>query len=121
MSMLRSDLCDYSDPYIVVKGDIIVTEPGNAKRNKKKFKNNAPFNKCISKINGVKIDNAEDLNTVKITEKQQKACGIITEMSQVTLFLLILNLLKARQILQGILTMLVMVKLVMMQTKLVKT
>ena len=119
--MLKSDLCDYSDPYIVVKGDIIVTEPGNAKRNKAvTFKNNAPFNNCISKINGVKIDNAKDLNTVKITEKQQKACGIITEMSQVTLFLLILNLLNARQILQGILTMLVMVKLVMMQTKLVK-
>ena len=104
-----------------MKGDIIVTEPGNAKRNKTvTFKNNAPFNNCISKINSVKIDNAEDLNTVKITEKQQKACGIITEMSQVTLFLLILNLLNARQILQVIFTMLVMVKLVMMQTKLVK-
>ena len=25
-SMLRSDLCDYSDAYIVVKGDIIVAE-----------------------------------------------------------------------------------------------
>ena len=25
-SMLRSDLCDYSDAYIVVKGDIIVTK-----------------------------------------------------------------------------------------------
>ena len=28
------------------------------------FKNNAPFINCISKINGVKIDNAEDLNVV---------------------------------------------------------
>ena len=28
------------------------------------FKNNAPFIKCISKINGVKIDNAEDLDVV---------------------------------------------------------
>ena len=33
-SMLRSDLCDFSDAYIVVKGTITVTEPGNA--NKKK-------------------------------------------------------------------------------------
>ena len=32
--MLRSDLCDYSDPYIVVKGTITVVRPNNAKRNK---------------------------------------------------------------------------------------
>ena len=30
-SMLRSDLCDYSDAYIVVEGDILATEPDNAK------------------------------------------------------------------------------------------
>ena len=29
--MLRSDLCDYSDAYIFVKGYITVTEPDNAK------------------------------------------------------------------------------------------
>ena len=64
-SMLRSDLCDFSDAYIVVKGDITVTNPNNAKRNKAvAFKNNAPFINCISKINGVKIDNAEDLDVV---------------------------------------------------------
>ena len=46
--MLRSDLCDYSNAYIVVKGDIIVTNPNNAKRNKAvTFKNNAPFINCI--------------------------------------------------------------------------
>ena len=28
-SMLRSDLCDFSDAYIVVKGTITVTEPDN--------------------------------------------------------------------------------------------
>ena len=28
------------------------------------FKNNAPFINCISKISGVKIDNAEDLDVV---------------------------------------------------------
>ena len=32
--MLRSDLSDFSDVYIVVKGIITVTESGNAKRNK---------------------------------------------------------------------------------------
>ena len=31
--MLRSDLCDFSDAYIVVKGIIAVTNPNNAKRN----------------------------------------------------------------------------------------
>ena len=63
--MLRSDLCNYSDAYIVVKGTIIVIRPNGTKRNKSvAFKNNAPFNNCISKINGVKIDNAEDLDVV---------------------------------------------------------
>ena len=28
------------------------------------FKNNSPFINCISKINGVKVDNAEDLDVV---------------------------------------------------------
>ena len=59
-------------------------------------------------------------NTVKITENQQAACGIIKEMSQVILFFLILNILNTRQALQEILTMLVKVKLIMMQTKLIK-
>ena len=30
-SMLRSDSCDFNDSYIVVKGNITVTEPDNAK------------------------------------------------------------------------------------------
>ena len=30
--MLRSDLCDFSDRYIVVKGEITVTNPDNAKK-----------------------------------------------------------------------------------------
>ena len=63
--MRRPDLCDFSDAYIVVKRTITVTEPDNAKRNKTTaFKNNAPFINCISKINGIKIDNAEDLDVM---------------------------------------------------------
>ena len=58
--MLRSDLCDYSDAHIVVKGINDVSE-----RNKKlTFKNNAPFRSCVSKINNAFIDNAEDLDIV---------------------------------------------------------
>ena len=64
--MLRSDLCDFSDAYIVVKGDITLEGDTVAnKRNKNlAFKNNATFNNCISKINGIKIDNAEGLDVV---------------------------------------------------------
>ena len=64
--MLRSDLCDFIDAYIVVKGDITLEGDNDAnKRNKNlAFKNNAPFINCISKINGIKIDNAEDLDVV---------------------------------------------------------
>ena len=47
-SMLRSDLCDFSDAFIFVKGTITVTNPDGAKRNKAvAFINNAPFIKCI--------------------------------------------------------------------------
>ena len=64
--MLRSDLCNFSDVYIVVKGDITVTSQNNAKKKKKSvmFKNNAPFTNCITKINDIKIDNAEDIDVV---------------------------------------------------------
>ena len=41
-SMLRSDLCDYSDAYIVVKETITVERDNNTKKRNKKltFKNN---------------------------------------------------------------------------------
>ena len=64
-SMLRSDLCDFSDAHIVVKGTINVARPNNNAYDKKlAFKNNAPFVSCISKINNTLIDNAEDLDVV---------------------------------------------------------
>ena len=82
-SMLRSDLCDFSDAYIVVKRAITVTDPANAKANKSvAFKNNAPFINCISEINGVQIDNAEDLdvampmyNLLEYSKNYSKATG----------------------------------------------
>ena len=40
-TMLRSDLCDFSDAYVAVKGVIAVTNLDDAKRNKSvAFKNN---------------------------------------------------------------------------------
>ena len=68
-SMLRSDLCDYSDAYIFVKGDILVRKATvrhfiDTRNRIFTFKNNAPFTNYISKINNVFIDNAEDLDIV---------------------------------------------------------
>ena len=63
--MLRSDLCNYSHAYIVVKGTIIVTDPDNDAYEKELIlKNNAPFVPCISKITKTLIDNAEDLDVL---------------------------------------------------------
>ena len=63
--MLRPDLCDYSNAYIVVKGKITVTNPNNDAYDKKlAFKNNASFTSRILKINNTLIDNVEDLDIV---------------------------------------------------------
>ena len=71
--MLRSNLCDYSDAYILVKGKITVTAPGanndadniRDKRNRPLIlKNNAPFVSCITRINGELIEDADDLDIV---------------------------------------------------------
>ena len=71
-TMLRSNLCDYADAYILVKGTITITGAGDDaaarradERNKGViFKNCAPFTKCISKINDAEIDNAQDIDIV---------------------------------------------------------
>ena len=71
--MLRSNLCDYSDAYILVKGTITVTAPGvnnnaNNIRDKRSrpviLKNNAPFVSCITRINGELNEDADDLDIV---------------------------------------------------------
>ena len=71
--MLRSNLCDYSDAYILVKGKITVAAPGadngaNNIRDKRNrpliLKNNAPFGSCITRINDELIDDADDLDIV---------------------------------------------------------
>ena len=68
--MLKSNLCDYSDAYILVKGTISVNntaaQGASANNTNKKviFKNCAPFTNCISEINNTQIDNAKDINIV---------------------------------------------------------
>ena len=87
-SMLRSDLCDYSDAHIVVKGDITLKKTNRIEiidiRNRfLAFKNNAPFTNCISKINNVLLGNAEDLdivmsmyNLLEYSKNYRKTTGI---------------------------------------------
>ena len=65
-SMLRSDLCDYSDAYVWVKGTITVTDPNNYANFDRRLtlKNNPSFISCASNINGESVENAEDLDIV---------------------------------------------------------
>ena len=68
--MLRSSFCDYSDAYILVKGNVsvnntAVANTGASNTNKKViFKNCSPFTDCISKINNTQVDNAKDIDIV---------------------------------------------------------
>ena len=70
--MLRSNLCDYADSYILVEGTITITGAGDDaaareadERDKgATFKNCAPFTKSISRINNTYIDNAHDIDIV---------------------------------------------------------
>ena len=68
--MLRSDLCDYSDAYILVNSMITVTANAGANniRDKKDRKlilrNNAPFVSCITRINNELIEDTDDLDIV---------------------------------------------------------
>ena len=71
-TMLRSNLCDYADSYILVKGTITITGAGaNAgerqadERDKRvTFKKCVPFTKCISRMNNTDIDIAQDIDIV---------------------------------------------------------
>ena len=109
--MLRSDLCEFNDAYIVAKGDITLEGDNDTnKRNKNLvFKNNAPFINYISKINGEQIDNAEDLdvvmpmyNLLEYNKNYKKTIGRLWNYHRDEpriLFLLILNLLNTKQVL----------------------
>ena len=68
-TMVRSNLYDYADAYILINGTITITGDGDddaAKRADERviFKNCAPFTKCISRINNTEIDNAKDIDIV---------------------------------------------------------
>ena len=69
-SMLRSSLYDYSDAYILVKGNITTNNTAansaaaNNTNKKVIFKSCAQFIYCISKTNNTQVDNAKDIDIV---------------------------------------------------------
>ena len=70
--MLRSDLCDYSDVYIVVYIVVqyifyLLLKMKMIKQEKDvTFKNNALFRSYIFKINKTSIENAEEFYTIRV-------------------------------------------------------
>ena len=59
-SSSESSLCDYSDAYILVAGNVNVTAGDN--NTKVAFKNGAPFKKCRTEINEAFVGDAEHIN-----------------------------------------------------------
>ena len=59
-SWLESSLCDYSDAYFLVTGNITV--PVSNANTKAAFKNCAPFEEFRTEINETFVDNAENTN-----------------------------------------------------------
>ena len=69
---LESSLCDYSDAYILVTGNIAVTRTFASDPVQRKqlldaatqvvFKNCAPFEKCSTEIDGTLVDKANFIN-----------------------------------------------------------
>ena len=70
--MIRSNFCDYSDPYILFKGTIPInglraddTSKLADDRNKGAiFKNWTPITDCISEYDNTQIDKAKDIDDV---------------------------------------------------------
>ena len=103
-SMLRSNLCDNADAYILVKEIITITGAGNddaAKRLDERnkgviFEKCAPFTKCISRIYNNDIDTNQDIDIIMsmynlidiviIIQKHLDVHDNITKMNQIITF-----------------------------------
>ena len=83
--ILKSNLLDYYDSCILVRGDITVTA---APQTQVVFKNCAPFTKCISKTNGTSINNAENLDLVMQTYNLIKYSSNYSEITGIYGFIL---------------------------------
>ena len=62
LNLKISNLCDYSDAYILVTGDITAT--GGDANTKVAFKNFAPFTKWVTHINVEHVDNPDNHDIV---------------------------------------------------------
>ena len=67
--MIRSNLCDYSDACMHVKGTITVqntrkTAVPNSRNKKLIFEHCGPFTYYISEINNTRVDDAHDIDVV---------------------------------------------------------
>ena len=60
--VLKTNLCDYAEAYILVNGTI--TAPAADANTRLALKNCAPFTKCNLKINDEHVDTAENLDIV---------------------------------------------------------
>ena len=66
--MLRSNLCDYVDSYILAKGarNDDASRRGDERNKGVVFKNCAPFMRCINRIINTDADNAQDIDIVML-------------------------------------------------------
>ena len=60
--VIKPSLCDYSDAYILVTGDIKIADV--AASNTVAFKNCAPFTRCVTHINDEHVETAENLDII---------------------------------------------------------
>ena len=60
--VIKPNLCDYSDAYILVTGDIKVA--GVAANTNVAFKNCAPFTRCVTHVNDEHVQTAQNLDII---------------------------------------------------------
>ena len=93
--MIKSNLCDYSNAYILINRTIAAPNTaaaGAAVNNTNKkliFKNCTPFTCCLTEINNKLVDYAEKIdivmpmyNIVMLIQRPQNIYGNIIEMNQ---------------------------------------
>ena len=61
-TVIKSNLCDYSDAYVLVTGDIAAV--GGDGNTPIPFKNCAPFRRCVTYINDEHVETAENLDII---------------------------------------------------------
>ena len=60
--VIKPNLCDHSDAYILVKGDIKVADV--AANTNVAFKNCGPFTRCVTQINDEHVETSENLDII---------------------------------------------------------